>query len=82
MLLDISVISVLSKDFHQANGLKPKAQDVPIDSAVFRTELGLDLRLMNTLISSLGVSRLRAVLRKTARCTQRRYTERNERATK
>lgn len=81
MLLDISVISVLSKDFHQANGLKPKAQDVPIDSAVFRAELGLDPRLINALISSLGVSRLRAVLQKTARCAQRLYTERHERAT-
>lgn len=56
LLLDISV---LSKDFHQANVLKPKAQDVPLDSVVFRTELSLDMRLTDTLIPSLGVYRLR-----------------------
>lgn len=59
ILLDIEA---LSKDFHQANVLKSKAQDVTRDSAGFRTELSLDVRLINTLISSLGVFCLSEVL--------------------
>lgn len=48
-----------------------KAQDVASDSAVFRSKLSLDVRLINTLISSLGVSRLREVSWKAASWTQR-----------
>lgn len=39
--------------------LKPKTRDVAVDSAVFRTELSLDVRLINAPISSSGVQHLR-----------------------
>lgn len=51
--------------------LKPKTRDVAVDSAVFRTELSLDVRLINPPISSSGVQHLRETSWKTPRWTQR-----------